>query len=142
MPVRILGCVDLKWAGGLNIGFLGLLPPSRFKPQVHLLTMDSIDVKAERPSTPVLTSTKEESTTPAPSTPTPRPSGPQLISHLPRAEEEARKTFIELDDNVYQYKTLGLSKQAEEGFTCDCTYEIGSQLQSLSGTGTLQKRHN
>ncbi|KAF8515699.1 hypothetical protein BU17DRAFT_51508 [Hysterangium stoloniferum] len=60
-----------------------------------------------------------------PSTPNPRLSGPQFIGHLPRAEEDAMQTFIELSDNVYQYKTLGLSRQTEEGLTCDCSYEPG-----------------
>jgi len=60
-----------------------------------------------------------------PSTPTPRPSGPQLIAHLPKAEHAAMKTFIELADNVYQYKTLGRSRQAEDSLVCDCSYEPG-----------------
>ncbi|KAF8578887.1 SET domain-containing protein [Ramaria rubella] len=64
-------------------------------------------------------------TTSTPSTPTPRPSGPQLIGHLPRAEDAAMKTFSKLSDNAYQYKTLGRSRQAEESLTCDCSYEPG-----------------
>ncbi|KIJ47294.1 hypothetical protein M422DRAFT_164308, partial [Sphaerobolus stellatus SS14] len=81
---------------------------------------------------------KEKSATPVPtpSTSTPRPSGPQFIDHLPRAEDEALKKFIELPDNVYQYKTLGLSRQAEEGFTCDCTFEPGDDEQDACGEGS------
>jgi histone-lysine N-methyltransferase SETD2 len=50
---------------------------------------------------------------------------PQLIGHLPKAEEEARRTFGELDDNVYQYGTLGRSREALESMTCDCQYVPG-----------------
>ncbi|GJJ09368.1 hypothetical protein Clacol_003590 [Clathrus columnatus] len=81
-----------------------------------------VKTKSERISPP-LSSLDSLST---PSTPTPRPTGgPQLIGHLSRAEEVALKTFTQISDNVYQYRTLGLSRQADEGFTCDCTYEPG-----------------
>ncbi|KAI8990416.1 hypothetical protein BD414DRAFT_483561 [Trametes punicea] len=49
----------------------------------------------------------------------------QLIGHLPRAEEEAMKTFIEIPENHYQYSTLGRSREALESMTCDCQYEHG-----------------
>ncbi|KAI0830234.1 hypothetical protein BC628DRAFT_1313213 [Trametes gibbosa] len=49
----------------------------------------------------------------------------QLIGHLPRAEDEAMGTFIELPDNHYQYSTLGKSRESFEGMTCDCQYEHG-----------------
>jgi histone-lysine N-methyltransferase SETD2 len=77
--------------------------------------------KSERISPPM--SSKDSISTP--STPNPRLSGPQFIGHLPRAEDTAMKTFIELSDNIYQYKTLGLSRQTEEGLTCDCSYKPG-----------------
>ena len=47
------------------------------------------------------------------------------------------KNFAELGDNVYQYKTLGLSRQAEEGFTCDCVYESGSWWQPVLGANRV-----
>ena len=34
----------------------------------------------------------------------------QLIGHLPRAEEAAMKTFVEIQENHYQYSTLGRSR--------------------------------
>ncbi|KAI0354309.1 SET domain-containing protein [Trametes cingulata] len=49
----------------------------------------------------------------------------QLIGHLPRAEEEALKTFTEIPENHYQYGTLGKSREALESMTCDCQYEHG-----------------
>ncbi|TBU31316.1 hypothetical protein BD311DRAFT_863539 [Dichomitus squalens] len=49
----------------------------------------------------------------------------QLIGHLPRAEEEAMTTFVEIPNNHYQYGTLGKSREALESMTCDCQYEHG-----------------
>ena len=54
--------------------------------------------------------------------------GPQLIGHLPRAEEAAMKTFIEMELNHYQYNTLGRSREANESMTCDCQYEHGESI--------------
>ncbi|PCH43100.1 SET domain-containing protein [Wolfiporia cocos MD-104 SS10] len=54
-----------------------------------------------------------------------RKSDPQLIGHLPRAEEAAQRTFIEIPENHYQYSTLGRSREALESMTCDCQYEHG-----------------
>jgi hypothetical protein len=65
---------------------------------------------------------QEASVTPPPVT---KP-GPQLIGHLPRAEEQALKTFAEIPANLYQYGTLGRSREALESMTCDCYYEHGS----------------
>ena len=59
--------------------------------------------------------------------------GPQLIGDLPVAQEEALRTFIELQDNHYQYNTLGRSREALESMTCDCQYEHG-QYTSISAT--------
>ena len=50
---------------------------------------------------------------------------PQLIGHLPRAEEAAMKTFVEIPENHYQYGTLGRSREALESMSCDCQYEHG-----------------
>lgn len=55
----------------------------------------------------------------------PERKGPQLIGHLPRAEEAALKTFVEIQDNHYQYGTLGRSREALESMTCECQYEHG-----------------
>ncbi|KAF8901068.1 hypothetical protein CPB84DRAFT_1778391 [Gymnopilus junonius] len=49
----------------------------------------------------------------------------QLIGGLPVAREEALRTFDEISDNNYQYKSLGLSREILESMTCDCTYEHG-----------------
>ncbi|KAF7793530.1 hypothetical protein EIP86_004644 [Pleurotus ostreatoroseus] len=51
---------------------------------------------------------------------------PLLIGDLPRAEENAMKTFIEIRENHYQYSTLGRSREALESMTCDCQYEHGA----------------
>ncbi|PSS37245.1 hypothetical protein PHLCEN_2v883 [Hermanssonia centrifuga] len=51
--------------------------------------------------------------------------GPQLIGDLPRAEEAAMRTFVEIQENHYQYGTLGRSREALESMTCDCQYEHG-----------------
>lgn len=88
--------------------------------------VDKVKQEPERTSPPL--SSLDSVSTPS-TTPTPRPSGgPQLISHLMKADEAAMKTFTQILDNIYQYKTLGLSRQADEGFTCDCTYEPGQTL--------------
>lgn len=60
----------------------------------------------------------------------------QLIGHLPRAEEDAMKTFTEIPANHYQYSTLGKSREALESMTCDCQYEHGqySHLARLSSS--------
>lgn len=88
-------------------------------------------VKTEPSPPPLLKREKSESSTPAPANGKPRRPGPQLIGDLPRAEEEARATFIELPANHYQYNTLGRSREALESMTCDCVYEHGQFLLSL-----------
>ncbi|KZO97496.1 SET domain-containing protein [Calocera viscosa TUFC12733] len=52
--------------------------------------------------------------------------GPQLITHLPRAHDDALRSFIELPDNTYQYSTLGRSRQKDDCMVCDCQYEYGA----------------
>jgi hypothetical protein len=71
-------------------------------------------------STPPLMSTKR--TKP----PKPPATGPQLIGNLPKAEEAARATFVEIPENNYQYGTLGRSREALESMMCDCQYEHGA----------------
>lgn len=78
--------------------------------------------------------TKEEST-PAPRSPKKGKAGaqtngnakpgPQLVGHLPRADDDARRTFEELPGNHYQYSTLGRSREALESMTCDCQFVPG-----------------
>ncbi|KAG0706271.1 hypothetical protein DFH29DRAFT_191520 [Suillus ampliporus] len=55
----------------------------------------------------------------------PKPTGPQLIGDLPRAEPAALATFVEIPDNHYQYGTLGRSREEGESMTCDCQYDHG-----------------
>lgn len=75
--------------------------------------------------------TKSETPTPPPSlqaTFSPgnsKKSAIQLIGDLPVARDEALKTFSEISENNYQYKTLGRCKELSESMTCDCTYEHG-----------------
>ncbi|TFY77026.1 hypothetical protein EWM64_g6986, partial [Hericium alpestre] len=87
---------------------------------------DGTPPKAEPTPPP---STKQGSTPPADAKPIPK--GPQLIGHLPRAEEDAMKTFVEITANRYQYQTLGRSREAQEGMTCDCVYEHGQSSFSV-----------
>jgi hypothetical protein len=51
--------------------------------------------------------------------------GPQLIGDLPLATDDALATFERLRDNHYQYATLGRSREAMEGMTCECQYRHG-----------------
>ncbi|KAH9954870.1 hypothetical protein BC827DRAFT_1365398 [Russula dissimulans] len=64
------------------------------------------------------TSPKLESTQPAQKKSLKK--GRQLIGHLPIATEEAMRTFIQLQENQYQYSTLGRSREALESMTCEC----------------------
>lgn len=86
-------------------------------------TPDTSAIAKPEPSPP---SKREpsESSTPTPGI-KPKRSGPQLIGDLPLAEQQARATFSEIADNHYQYSTLGRSREALEGMTCDCQYEPG-----------------
>jgi hypothetical protein len=49
--------------------------------------------------------------------PIPVRTGPQLIGHLPRAEDAAMRTFEKIPENHYQYSTLGRSREALESMT-------------------------
>ena len=66
-----------------------------------------------------------QSNTPPISSKTKRKAEPQLIGDLPRAEENALKTFVEIPEKHYQYNTLGRSREELESMTCDCQYEHG-----------------
>lgn len=46
----------------------------------------------------------------------------QLISHLPRVEEDALTTFDVLSENTFEKKTLGRSNQQEDMMICDCVF--------------------
>lgn len=54
--------------------------------------------------------------------------GPQLIGDLPRAEDDAKSTFTEIEANHYQYGTLGRSREALESMTCDCVFNPGESF--------------
>jgi hypothetical protein len=51
---------------------------------------------------------------------------PQLSGDLSIAREEALASFSEIQDNNYQNKSLGRSRELLESMTCECTYEPGS----------------
>ena len=78
--------------------------------------------------TPVSRSTPPSVSTKRTKPPKPPTAGPQLVGSLPKAEEEARATFIEIPENLYQYGTLGRSREALESMMCDCQYEHGAFL--------------
>lgn len=52
----------------------------------------------------------------------------QLIDHLPRAEGDALRTFMELKACTYQNMQLGRSRNVEEGFACECSYDPETDL--------------
>jgi len=86
---------------------------------------DFIPTKSEpSPSTSFSPSPKPESTPPAQRKSLKK--GRQLIGGLSVAREEAMRTFIEIQENQYQYSTLGRSREALESMTCECP---------LSGSG-------
>jgi hypothetical protein len=83
-------------------------------------TEDSLPTKTEPSrSTSASTSPKPESAT-SPSSRKPLKKGPQLIGDLPIGREEAMKTFVEIQENHYQYSTLGRSREALESMMCEC----------------------
>ena len=82
----------------------------------------SVEARMENSS---LKSTPSATPAPAKSKGKPSKAPVQLIGHLPRAEEDAMKTFTEIPGNAYQYNTLGRSREALESMTCDCQYEPG-----------------
>ncbi|PWN26184.1 hypothetical protein BDZ90DRAFT_267210 [Jaminaea rosea] len=50
---------------------------------------------------------------------------PQIIDHLPEANDEALSTFTRLADNWYANKHIGRSKGHEWGLVCECNYRPG-----------------
>ncbi|XP_006455768.1 hypothetical protein AGABI2DRAFT_76781 [Agaricus bisporus var. bisporus H97] len=77
--------------------------------------------------------TTSKSSTPPPKQPKKHvPHVLQLISDLPVAREEALKSFNEIPDNNYQYKTLGRSRELMESMTCDCSYEHGIDSERMA----------
>jgi hypothetical protein len=82
-------------------------------------------------STSPSTSPKPESTPPTPRKPLKK--GPQLIGHLPIAREEAMRTFVEMQENQYQYSTLGRSREALESMTCECPLNGSGEYTAFPG---------
>ncbi|KAJ7270698.1 hypothetical protein B0H12DRAFT_1307104 [Mycena haematopus] len=52
----------------------------------------------------------------------------QLIGDLPVARTDALDTFNEIQSNNYQNKSIGLSREAMEGMSCECIYRRGTDL--------------
>ncbi|CAO1634548.1 unnamed protein product [Sympodiomycopsis kandeliae] len=50
---------------------------------------------------------------------------PQLVDHLPRADEEALASFGRLEENWYANRHIGRSKGHEWGLVCECNYRPG-----------------
>lgn len=98
------------------------IKPEEQEPQ---LPPDAPSESVKPESSPPPKRESSETSTPAPNN-RHRRTGPQLIADLPLAEGEARATFTEIADNHYQYSTLGRSREALEGMTCDCQYEPGA----------------
>ncbi|KAH9969992.1 hypothetical protein BGW80DRAFT_1176844 [Lactifluus volemus] len=93
-------------------------------------TEDSLPTKTE----PSRSTSASASASPKPETPSsrkPPKKGPQLIGDLPIASEEALKTFIEIQENHYQYSTLGRSREALESMTCECPQMALSTLEEI-----------
>ncbi|PFH46282.1 hypothetical protein AMATHDRAFT_8013 [Amanita thiersii Skay4041] len=109
--------------------FSSLSPPSpkvsneavKFSPNLssHTSTMSN-GSKSETPTPPPLQSSNSSCNLRKLSS-----NVPQLIGDLPVARHEARSTFNEISDNIYQYKTLGRYKELLESMNCDCVYEHG-----------------
>ncbi|KAF7326676.1 Histone methyltransferase [Mycena venus] len=61
----------------------------------------------------------------------------QLIGDLPIARTDALATFNEISDNNYQNKSIGRSREAMEGMTCECIYRKGKdQPTAACGEGS------
>jgi hypothetical protein len=84
------------------------------KPEYPLITKSET-----RTSTSASASPRTGSSTPSLST-KPLKKGPQLISDLPITTDDAMKTFVQIQENHYQYSTLGRSREALESMTCEC----------------------
>ena len=113
-------------------------PSPALAPDSRSMMNDDDDAKPEYPltlkseprtstSTSASASPRTGSTTPSvPTTTTTtklpplKKKGPQLIGDLPISTEEAMKTFVQIEENHYQYSTLGRSREALESMTCEC----------------------
>lgn len=58
---------------------------------------------------------------------------PQIVDHLPRAEDEALATFTVLGENTYSNKHIGRSQGHEWGLVCECNYRPGEWMSCPSG---------
>ncbi|KDN39839.1 SET domain-containing protein [Tilletiaria anomala UBC 951] len=61
-------------------------------------------------------------------------SGAQLVTHLPKVDEEALETFREVESNVYFSNKIGRSKGQMDGMVCDCVFNP-KQLSGLVACG-------
>jgi histone-lysine N-methyltransferase SETD2 len=50
----------------------------------------------------------------------------QVIGDLPVAREAAMKSFVELEENYYQNKSIGKNQEMMESMTCECIMRKGS----------------
>ncbi|KAJ6463484.1 histone methyltransferase [Mycena sanguinolenta] len=61
----------------------------------------------------------------------------QLIGDLRVARTDALDTFNEIQDNNYQNKSIGRSREAMEGMSCECVYRRGTDpLTAACGDGS------
>ena len=81
-------------------------PEPKLEPTNGAVKFEEEEGEDEKP-TMASTPTGSKSATPAPK------AGPQLIGNLPRAEDDALRTFEQIGDNWYQYNTLGRSPTVE-----------------------------
>jgi len=101
----------------------------------------------EEEKTPKSKSSTPSSLPPPPTNPRKAPKGPtQTIGDLPIAREEALASFKEISDSVYQYKSLGVSRELFESGRCDCVFEHGRffflLFSALSSRHTHNNKHN
>lgn len=100
-------------------------------PRLSSNAEDPLQTKSEpSTSTSPSTSPKPESTPLAEKRPLKK--GPQLIGHLSVATEEAMRTFVEIQENHYQYSTLGRSREALESMTCECPSDGSGESHHIS----------
>lgn len=60
------------------------------------------------------------------------PVNPILIPDLPRVEERALTSFIEIPGNIHQNSSLGRWQNQDEGTSCDCVYIPGRSESHLA----------
>jgi hypothetical protein len=92
--------------------------PSRINSHVHTPLPDNSNPTSSASPTPFKEkSTKKKKEAPIGVT--------QFIHHLPRAEEQAIQEFEVLEQNTFQFKSLGRSGQQEDMMVCDCVFDPG-----------------